>query len=111
MHEAGHALTVVGGKITTHRLLAEDVLARLQPSTKPWTAGETLPGGDFQPRPGERNRDAPARWLEGLTRRFSDYDPAIVRRFARRFGPVGRAACGERRCHDGLVSVDAGDLK
>src|SRR3546814_8966594 len=61
MHEAGHALTVVGGKITTHRLLAEDVLARLQPSTKPWTAGETLPGGDFQPRPGERNRDAHAR--------------------------------------------------
>jgi len=43
-------LTVYGGKITTHRLLAEDVLARLShffPRSRPWTAKSPLPGGDF----------------------------------------------------------------
>lgn len=85
-HEIGNALTVIGGKITTHRMLAEAVLAVIATGTKSWTAGETLPGGDFQPSGNERNRDAYSRWLEGLPRRFRDYDPAIVHRFARRFG-------------------------
>ncbi len=43
-------LTVYGGKITTHRRLAEDVLARLShffPRSRPWTAHSALPGGDF----------------------------------------------------------------
>jgi glycerol-3-phosphate dehydrogenase len=48
-------LTVYGGKITTHRRLAEDALARLShffPRSRPWTAQSAespspLPGGDF----------------------------------------------------------------
>jgi glycerol-3-phosphate dehydrogenase len=43
-------LTVYGGKITTYRRLAEDVLAKLAhffPRSRPWTAGSPLPGGDF----------------------------------------------------------------
>jgi glycerol-3-phosphate dehydrogenase len=43
-------LTVYGGKITTHRRLAEDALARLShffPHSRPWTAASHLPGGDF----------------------------------------------------------------
>ena len=43
-------LTVYGGKITTYRRLAEDVLARLShffPRSRPWTAQSPLPGGDF----------------------------------------------------------------
>jgi glycerol-3-phosphate dehydrogenase len=43
-------LTVYGGKITTYRRLAEDVLARLShffPRSRPWTAASHLPGGDF----------------------------------------------------------------
>jgi glycerol-3-phosphate dehydrogenase len=43
-------LTVYGGKITTHRRLAEDALARLShffPRSRPWTAHSALPGGDF----------------------------------------------------------------
>jgi glycerol-3-phosphate dehydrogenase len=43
-------LTVYGGKITTYRRLAEDVMAKLAhffPRTRPWTAGSSLPGGDF----------------------------------------------------------------
>ncbi len=43
-------LTVYGGKITTHRRLAEEAMARLAhffPRSKPWTAHSALPGGDF----------------------------------------------------------------
>jgi glycerol-3-phosphate dehydrogenase len=43
-------LTVYGGKITTYRRLAEDVMAKLAhffPRTRPWTAHSALPGGDF----------------------------------------------------------------
>jgi glycerol-3-phosphate dehydrogenase len=43
-------LTVYGGKLTTFRRLAEDVLSRLAsyfPPAPPWTANSTLPGGDF----------------------------------------------------------------
>ncbi len=43
-------LTVYGGKITTYRRLAEQVLARLRPffpHSRPWTAQAHLPGGDF----------------------------------------------------------------
>ena len=49
---AGEAplLTVYGGKITTYRRLAEAALGKLAPvfGARPaWTAGSTLPGGDF----------------------------------------------------------------
>jgi glycerol-3-phosphate dehydrogenase len=43
-------LTVYGGKLTTFRRLAEDVLVRLShffPRSRPWTAKSPLPGGDF----------------------------------------------------------------
>ena len=43
-------LTVYGGKITTHRKLAEAALAKIGhffTARPPWTAGATLPGGDF----------------------------------------------------------------
>jgi glycerol-3-phosphate dehydrogenase len=43
-------LTVYGGKITTHRRLAEDALGKLAhvfPLQPNWTAAAALPGGDF----------------------------------------------------------------
>jgi glycerol-3-phosphate dehydrogenase len=43
-------LTVYGGKITTYRRLAEEVLGKLAhffPPSRPWTADGHLPGGDF----------------------------------------------------------------
>jgi glycerol-3-phosphate dehydrogenase len=48
----GPVLTVYGGKITTARRLAEAALARIAHffhARPPWTAGSTLPGGDFAP--------------------------------------------------------------
>ena len=43
-------LTIYGGKLTTYRRLAEDVLFQLShffPRSRPWTANSPLPGGDF----------------------------------------------------------------
>ncbi len=43
-------LNVFGGKITTYRRLAESALEKLTahlPMDNPWTAGVSLPGGDF----------------------------------------------------------------
>lgn len=85
-HANMNAMTVIGGKITTHRLLAEIVMARLAPKTKAWTKGKYLPDSDFAPVAGERNREAFFRWLDGLPRRFPDYAPDILRRIAMRFG-------------------------
>ena len=45
-------LTVYGGKITTARRLAEEALSRVAhffQLRSQWTAGSTLPGGDFEP--------------------------------------------------------------
>ena len=63
------ALSVFGGKVTTHRRLAEHALARLGPWLKdagpPWTAGSVLPGGEGMPAGGpaalaaELRRDYP----------------------------------------------------
>ena len=42
-------LTIYGGKITTYRRLAEAAMARMTffAARPPWTAGSSLPGGDF----------------------------------------------------------------
>jgi glycerol-3-phosphate dehydrogenase len=48
----GPLLTIYGGKITTHRTLAEAAMEKIGHffETRPaWTAGATLPGGDFPP--------------------------------------------------------------
>ena len=45
-------LTIYGGKITTHRRLAEAAMEKIGiffEARPPWTAGSTLPGGDFPP--------------------------------------------------------------
>ncbi len=45
-------LTIYGGKITTHRRLAEAVMTKIGhffESLPPWTEHSTLPGGDFPP--------------------------------------------------------------
>jgi glycerol-3-phosphate dehydrogenase len=50
--DAAPLLTVYGGKITTHRKLAETAMAKIGtffPIGPPWTANSALPGGDFAP--------------------------------------------------------------
>ena len=91
VEHADGALTVVGGKITTYRRLAEAVLKKVAPKSKPWTAGVPLPGGDITRDTGETGQAAFARWLRLLKSRFEDYDPAIVARLARTHGSHAEA--------------------
>jgi glycerol-3-phosphate dehydrogenase len=52
-HGSAPILTIFGGKLTTHRRLAEDAMQRLSAFLNPVRAGQTatekLPGGDFGP--------------------------------------------------------------
>ncbi len=76
-------LSVFGGKITTYRRLAEEVLSQLLPtlgiSSRPWTAAAPLPGGDM-----------PAGDFDGflvsLLNRYPDIDPRLLHRWARTYG-------------------------
>ena len=79
-------LTVVGGKITTYRRLAEEVLAKVAPKTSPWTKGAPLPGGDVFRQRGETGQAAFARWFRDIVARHQDHDPALIARLARTHG-------------------------
>lgn len=75
-------LSVFGGKITTYRRLAESVMARLTPWTgeRPrWTAGATLPGGDFA----VTGFDA---LLTECQARWPWMPPGLLRRLVRAYG-------------------------
>ncbi len=81
-------LTVFGGKITTYRCLAEEVLEELAPffpqAKRPWTAAEELPGGDvghfnayrdaMHARYGELGREL----VEGVVRRHGSRTPQVL---------------------------------
>jgi glycerol-3-phosphate dehydrogenase len=75
-------LTVYGGKLTTHRHLAEDVLGRLShffPPTRPWTRDSALPGGDFV-------FDGVETLIERTRRTWSFLTPDHARRLVRAYG-------------------------
>jgi glycerol-3-phosphate dehydrogenase len=84
-HEGG-ALTVVGGKITTYRLLAEAVLKALFPASKPWTKTAPLPGGDIPRHAGATAQADFARWVQELKARQPLYDPRVIDRMVRLWG-------------------------
>jgi glycerol-3-phosphate dehydrogenase len=77
------ALSVIGGKITTYRTLAEGALAKLQPliggGSRRWTHAAPLPGGDL---PGDSFR----RFLEEALQRWRHLPPELVGRLARSYG-------------------------
>jgi glycerol-3-phosphate dehydrogenase len=85
-HAAARALSVVGGKITTYRLLAEAVLARIAPASRQWTRSVPLPGSDFPRQPGQSGQAAFAAYTDSLRNRFQHHDPLLVETFARRYG-------------------------
>ena len=76
-------LSIFGGKLTTYRRLAEQVLRRLKPNFPdagaPWTASAALPGGDL---PG----GDPAALLAGLRTEFPKTPEALLDRLARTYG-------------------------
>lgn len=74
---APYLLTVIGGKITTHRTLAEDALQKLQPffptMGKPWTANTPLPGSDFKIN------------VDDFSKNFISAHPWLPEKIARRY--------------------------
>ncbi|HTT49369.1 MAG TPA: glycerol-3-phosphate dehydrogenase [Pseudolabrys sp.] len=99
-------LTIYGGKITTYRRLAEAALARLAPflgAPTPWTAGSTLPGGDF-----------PADGLEALAaqamQRWPFLDQPHARRLVHAYGRRIERVLGDAKSIGDLGPRFAGDL-
>jgi glycerol-3-phosphate dehydrogenase len=78
-------LTVLGGKLTTYRRLAEAALAKLTPyfprMQPAWTASSPLPGGNF----GEGGL---AGFIKDLCRRHRGFEAAFLGRLARRYGTL-----------------------
>jgi glycerol-3-phosphate dehydrogenase len=76
-------LSIYGGKLTTYRKLAEDVLDALAPGlgchAPHWTAGQPLPGGDMP----HADFDA---FLAGLAIRHPWMPPRLRHRYARAYG-------------------------
>jgi glycerol-3-phosphate dehydrogenase len=78
-------LTVLGGKLTTYRRLAEHALEKLAPHLPEmgpaWTANAKLPGGDL----GEGGLDG---FIARLTRARSGFAPDYLEQLARRYGSL-----------------------
>jgi len=91
-------LSIYGGKLTTYRKLAEDVVNALAPSlgctARPWTAAQPLPGGDM-PR---SDFDA---FLKDLTGRYRGLPRSLLHRYARAYGTrAERILAGARSTAD-----------
>ncbi len=86
--QENRALSVIGGKLTTHRKLAEAALAKLAPwfpqMGPAWTDSKPLPGGDFDTLPGLiaelrlRHPDLPADWLAQIARRHGSLASEVI---------------------------------
>ncbi len=96
-------LTVMGGKVTTYRRLAEEALERLAPHLAgmgpAWTAGAPLPGGDLDGS-GSLVTDpvaAFARFVERLAQDHPGFERAYLLRLARRHGSHVPAVLGDAK--------------
>ena len=92
-------LNVFGGKITTHRRLAEGALAKLAPhfpeARGPWTARAPLPGGDF-------GHDEVDRMISALLAAYPFLDQRWARRLIRAYGTLARDVLGDARSPEDL---------
>lgn len=99
--EGAPVLSVFGGKITTYRKLAEHAMKELAPFFPllgpSWTAGATLPGGDF---------DDFETFLDELLARRPGLPPPLLRRLARAYGTLVETLLGHAATLDDL----GGDL-
>lgn len=76
-------LSVYGGKVTTYRVLAEQVLDRLVPffpqMRAPWTKQARLPGGDF---------DIPENLFREIASRYLWLPPDLITRWQNSYGTL-----------------------
>lgn len=85
------ALNVFGGKITTYRCLAESAMEEIEKELastgKAWTAGESMPGGDF-PVDGVENL------VQQLLDQFNFVDERWALRLVRAYGTDSKKVLG-----------------
>ncbi|HTO43362.1 MAG TPA: glycerol-3-phosphate dehydrogenase [Burkholderiales bacterium] len=85
-------LSVLGGKLTVYRTLAEEALNRLQPWLQArrgaWTAGEALPGGDV-------GAQGMTGLIQQLLERYSRLPPPLMTALAHRYGTLARELLGD----------------
>ena len=98
-------LSVLGGKLTTYRRLAEqagDQLCELlnHPS-RAWTADAVLPGGDFPDQP---------TLLADLHKLYPWLPESLARRFARSYGTLTHELLGDCSSMDGMGRHFGADL-
>jgi len=99
-------LTVYGGKITTHRKLAEAAMAKIGhffQTLPPWTAGSTLPGGEFPP-------DGFYTVVAELIGRWPFISEPHARRLVRAYGLRAERILGDARSMEDLGERFTGDL-
>ena len=100
-------LSVFGGKITTYRRLAEAALEKLAPYipglSPAWTAGATLPGGDFPMR-------GFAALVAEFQTRWPELSPSLLTRLARAYGTRTRDILGDARSLADLGTLFGAEL-
>ncbi|GAA6160978.1 glycerol-3-phosphate dehydrogenase [Ruegeria sp. HU-ET01832] len=92
-------LNVFGGKITTYRRLAESAMEKVAEHFSdlpgPWTAGVSLPGGDF---PVDGVQDV----IAGLEADYAFLDRAWAERLVRAYGTEARTILGDAQIAEDL---------
>lgn len=97
--ECAPIVSILGGKLTTYRRLAEEVLARLHPrlggNDRSWTATAVLPGGDLG---GMTLED----FVVDVARRWPFLDSSLSRRLACAYGSRVELILGNSRSLEAL---------
>ena len=105
--DSGALLSVYGGKLTTHRRLAEDALAKIEPLLgrrgAKWTAGSKLPGGEFAPRDFDLQ-------VERLNELYPSLADKFLRRLARQYGTRAVVLLGPAKRMQDLGEAFGADL-
>ena len=100
-------INVYGGKITTYRKLAEDVLKEvgkfLTDLGQPWTENSSLPGGDFSV---QSYQDL----VEDLEKDYQFLASAHARRLIRQYGTYARRILNDASSYDDLGICFGSDL-
>jgi glycerol-3-phosphate dehydrogenase len=104
---SGALINVFGGKLTTHRRLAEEVLDRvgrlLARRGKPWTRTSKLPGGEFGPREFDLQ-------VERLNNLYPNLADRFLRRLARQYGTQAVTLLGSASRMSDLGETFGADL-
>jgi len=100
-------LNVIGGKITTYRVLAEDALEKIKrylPAMKgKWTSSQTLPGGDME---GGNTGAETARICD----KYPDLDKKYIARLVRSYGSLADRVLNQNQAMGTLGQYFGGDL-